>query len=73
MIIDDDQDDRDFFFEALIEVDRTTDFFAAPNGIEAIKFLKHPDTNPPDLIFLDLNMPLMNGFQCLQEIRKITA
>src|SRR5690606_8447652 len=73
MIIDDDQDDRDFFFEALMEVDSTSGFLAAPNGIEAIKFLKHPDTNKPDLIFLDLNMPLMNGCQCLEEIRKIKA
>jgi len=73
MIIDDDQDDRDFFFEALMEVDSTVGFLAAPNGIEAIKFLKQLNSSPPDIIFLDLNMPLMNGFQCLGEIRKMKA
>ena len=73
MIIDDDQDDRDFFFEALMEVDSTVGFLAAPNGIEAIKFLKQLNSSPPDLIFLDLNMPLMNGFQCLEKIRDISA
>ena len=73
MIIDDDQDDRDFFFEALMEVDNECGFLAASNGIDAIKSLNHAGTPPPDMIFLALNMPLMNRFQCQEKIRNISA
>ena len=56
MIIDDDQDDRDFFFEALMEVDSTVGFLAAPNGIEAIKFLKQLILKTPTMPLLTKNL-----------------
>src|SRR5690606_26246028 len=28
------------------------------------------NTIPPDMVFLDINMPLINGIECLREIRK---
>tara|TARA_R110002049_G_scaffold68166_2_gene176858 strand:- start:1367 stop:1804 length:438 start_codon:yes stop_codon:yes gene_type:complete len=69
-LADDDEDDRDFFTDALKEVSLPTDLTQSNNGLELMKnldiLIQHP---PPHVIFLDLNMPLKDGFQCLQEIR----
>lgn len=37
------------------------------NPVEAIEFIRK---DPPDVIFLDLNMPQMHGLDALEEIRK---
>ena len=69
-LADDDEDDHDFFTDALKEVSLPTDLTQSSNGLELMKnldiLIQHP---PPHVIFLDLNMPLKDGFQCLQEIR----
>lgn len=69
-LVDDDEDDRVLFLEALREINSTLRLLSANNGEEALVFLKS-DANPlPDLIFLDMNMPRLNGKQCLAEIKK---
>ncbi|MBN1405671.1 MAG: response regulator, partial [Candidatus Omnitrophica bacterium] len=40
----------------------------ANNGPDALKIIRE---TPPDIVFLDLNMPVMNGVEVLKEIRKI--
>jgi CheY-like chemotaxis protein len=42
----------------------------AVNGQAALEMLNAGEI-PPDIIFLDLNMPLMNGHQFLQEINRL--
>lgn len=69
-IVDDDEDDQEILATAIsgsILSDHTCSF--ATDGEEALEIL-HSDTLP-DYIFLDLNMPRMDGMQCLREIRQI--
>lgn len=73
LIIDDDEDDVYFFMEAVKEVDNSIKCISSNNAIEALALLKRKDTYRPDFIFLDLNMPRMNGRQCLSEIKKIDS
>ena len=70
MIVDDDDDDRDMFCEAVGKVSARTKCFHAINGLEALELLKASTIEKPDLIFLDLNMPKLNGKQCLQLIKQ---
>jgi CheY-like chemotaxis protein len=70
-LIDDDIDDREIFEMALKEIDDSHICITANNGIEAIEKLRNDVEFIPDFIFLDLNMPRMNGRQCLEEIKKI--
>jgi len=69
LLIDDDADDRLIFIDALDEIAAGIECATAKNGLEAIEYLKSAIAIP-SLIFLDLNMPLMNGFQCLEKIKK---
>ena len=59
-IVDDDQDDREIFIEAIAEIDKSFNCITAENGEEAIRKL-HAGVFVPNFIFLDLNMPRMYG------------
>jgi|ERR1043165_4270470 CheY-like chemotaxis protein len=69
-IADDDQDDVELFLEAVNEVDEAIQCYTAMDGEEALQKLREALPTIPDLIFLDLNMPRINGKQCLLEIKK---
>jgi CheY-like chemotaxis protein len=69
LMVDDDADDRQFFKEALHEIYPSIECSTANDGIEALEFLKS-SKRMPDFIFLDLNMPRMDGKKCLVEIKK---
>ena len=71
ILADDDADDRDFFADALNEISVQTELTTANDGIELMTALEETVTEPPPphVIFLDLNMPRKNGFECLKEIR----
>ncbi len=71
-LVDDDADDRMFFEEALKEISTETELTTANDGIELMTTLEENVTAPPPphVIFLDLNMPRKNGFECLKEIRE---
>ena len=68
--IDDDIDDREFFLWTMSKVDKNIRYYAAVNGIQALDMLKDKEFIP-DLIFIDINMPGMNGIDCLAAIKKI--
>lgn len=67
---DDDTDDCSLFSEALNEVLSEADLTIATDGVRLMQALKDNDPLLPKIIFLDLNMPRKNGFECLDEIRK---
>ena len=69
LLVDDDLDDVDLFREALNEVDSLVNFHSAKNGLEALELLHSTQIITPDLIFLDINMPAMNGWRCLAELK----
>lgn len=69
LIVDDDAEDIELFGQAVNEVDPSITCVEAYNGLEALKVLKR-NSFLPDFIFLDINMPLMNGRRCLEEIKK---
>ena len=71
LIIDDDNDDRDFLKEVISEYDQEVVFAECKNGVEAVNSLKDAKKAAPDFIFLDLNMPLMNGRQCLNRLSEM--
>lgn len=66
LIVDDDQDDQEMLREAIAEVASQVRCLSASNGEEALRLLSIPEARRPDLIFLDLNMPRMNGLAFLQ-------
>ena len=70
-LADDDADDRFLFEEALMEVKSNIKLTTVNNGEQLMNYLDK-NTPPPHLIFLDLNMPLKNGVECLDEIKKDT-
>ena len=41
------------------------------NGKEALEYLNNPENSEVDLILLDVNMPVMNGFKFLEEFEKL--
>ena len=69
-LADDDEDDRFIFKEALKEIQVPTSLFTANDGEQLMVALNTLTGNLPDVLFLDLNMPRKNGFQCLREIRQ---
>jgi CheY-like chemotaxis protein len=69
MLVDDDQDDIELFSEALREIDSSIVLVTAHNGEDALKILESDFFEKPDRVFLDLNMPVMNGLDCLRAIK----
>jgi CheY-like chemotaxis protein len=69
LLADDDESDRLLFTEAFAELKIKTTVYTTNNGVELMERLNMKDLRLPHLIFLDLNMPLKNGLECLKEIR----
>lgn len=67
--IDDDSDDCELFMEALQAVSDAM-YTAIYNPVEALRKLILEEIKP-DVIFLDLNMPVMSGLEFLTEIKKL--
>ena len=70
-LVDDDVDDQLIFTEALKEIDESIECEIANNGRDALDQLKKR-THFPDILFLDLNMPFMNGYECLSQLKSET-
>lgn len=69
LLADDDEDDRILFEEALKEVSKDAQLTTVADGQQLIDSLKEAVIPAPDVIFLDLNMPIKNGLECLVELK----
>jgi len=70
LLVDDDEDDQFLFTDALAEIDRSIRLEIAFNGLDALAAL-HKAAVLPDVIFMDIYMPLMNGLDCLRRLKAI--
>lgn len=68
LVIDDDDDDREIFLEVISELDPGVVSMTAVNGADGIEKLISSEPLPC-MIFLDLNMPIMNGTEFLRRIK----
>lgn len=68
-IADDDEDDVELFKLALYAITTNVDIIYSANGQELLASLKDRVSPPPDFLFLDLNMPIKTGYDCLTEIK----
>ena len=71
VIVDDDSDDRELLGELSSELRPDHEIRYFVNGVDALKYLQ---TTPeqPFIILCDVNMPLMNGLELLEEIQRTT-
>lgn len=66
---DDDLDDIELFQEIVRDIDQSVLVLFAHDGLQALRILREARVLP-DIVFLDINMPLINGKECLAEIRR---
>ncbi len=71
MLIDDDLDDQEVFRMALERIDPEIVCLFANDGVRGLERLYVDASFVPDFIFVDINMPRINGLECIKEIRKI--
>ena len=73
LIVDDDKDDVYLLRRLIQESGLSQEIFEADDGSTALEFLmdydrnhrEEPDKYPPILVFLDIDMPIMDGFEFL--------
>lgn len=70
LLIDDDEDDNFLHQLILVKANITEHIHVAENGIEALRLLVEEKLEP-ELIFLDINMPKMDGWEFLDSYRKL--
>ena len=72
LLIDDDRDDAEIFSDALKESGLSNGLDYFEDGLKALENLANKSTRP-DVIFLDINMPSINGWECLREIKNLAG
>ncbi|GEO11306.1 response regulator [Segetibacter aerophilus] len=71
LIAEDDTDDYNFFVEGFEKISTSYCITRARNGLECITYLK--THNNPEIVFLDLNIPIKSGLECLKFIKDSNA
>src|ERR1700722_4166932 len=71
LLVDDNYDDNRFHQIILKKMDIVNRIDVVVNGLEALAYLKSGQQSPPELIFLDINMPRMNGWEFLEQYKHL--
>lgn len=69
-LAEDDPDDSILFLEALKDLHPEITVKISEDGQQLLDNLRNTEYEKPEIIFLDINMPCKNGFECLKEIRE---
>jgi len=69
-LAEDDHDDQELFLHAIEKTETETEVTVVNNGQELVNTLKDPAQENPDIIFVDINMPVKDGIQAVKEIKK---
>lgn len=70
LLVDDDEDDRMLFCEALNDVDPVIQCFTEGNGRVMLTKLETQELVRTDIIFLDINLPSINGWEILKKLKQ---
>lgn len=70
LLADDDRDDRFLFEKALKALALSAHLTTVHDGEQLMKYLSENSEHLPNVLFLDINMPRKNGFECLLEIKE---
>jgi CheY-like chemotaxis protein len=68
LYVDDDVEDHEIFKEVLKQASPTSQCLTAKDAVEALVLLKQ-SSQTLEAIFIDINMPVVNGLQLLENIR----
>jgi CheY-like chemotaxis protein len=68
IIAEDDNDDADVIFETFSQNPNFGKVSLVPNGEELLNYLKDANNENPDVILTDINMPILDGIEALEEI-----
>lgn len=70
ILADDDDEDSTFFQIALDELFYSAKLKVVRNGVQLMDLLSSTSASSYDILFLDLNLPIKSGLECLEEIRQ---
>jgi len=71
LLVDDNNEDNVYHKIILKQMDIVNRIDIVVNGLEALAYLKKENQIPPELIFLDINMPKMNGWEFLEQYKHL--
>src|SRR5690349_13236037 len=70
--VDDDIDDREMFLTAVNAIDPNICCIQFESGSKLLEYMSHPEPNA-DFLFIDINMPKMSGYECVERLKLIPS